>query len=296
MRRTITTGVDGSPESVAAADWAAREALRRGYALTLLHAGYVPDTGHHPATAGDGADRIPAGVARDLRAAHPGLEVDPRTVMGPPVDVLLAAAGESELLVLGSQGFSGFAGFLIGSASLDVTARSPVPVVLVRGGRPPGGPPRETVLLGLDLDSADDELIGFAFEAAAVRGAPLEVLHAWQPPPLYGYARAWTALPEPRLLAEDEQTALTAVLRPWREKYPEVPLTRRTVQGRAAGELVRAAGDAGLLVVGRRAGAGDRLGPVVHAVVHHAPCPIAVVPHGTAPGADRTRADAAGDA
>ncbi|WP_307058653.1 universal stress protein [Streptomyces achromogenes] len=40
---------------------------------------------------------------------------------------------------------------------------------------------------------------------------------------------------------------------------------------------------AGLLVVGRRRHRGalaPRLGPVAQAAVHHAACPIAVVPHG----------------
>ena len=38
MSRTIVVGLDGSPESLAAAEWAAREALRTDARLRLVHA------------------------------------------------------------------------------------------------------------------------------------------------------------------------------------------------------------------------------------------------------------------
>ena len=37
MLRTITVGLDGSPESRAAAEWAAREAKLRGLPLKIVH-------------------------------------------------------------------------------------------------------------------------------------------------------------------------------------------------------------------------------------------------------------------
>lgn len=39
MSRTVTVGLDGSPESLAAADWAAREAHLRAVPLRVVHAG-----------------------------------------------------------------------------------------------------------------------------------------------------------------------------------------------------------------------------------------------------------------
>ncbi|MEU6954228.1 universal stress protein [Streptomyces sp. NPDC045714] len=82
-------------------------------------------------------------------------------------------------------------------------------------------------------------------------------------------------------VAAEREAALDALMRPWREKYPETVLTATARQGRAQSLLLQASSEAGLLVLGRR----DRLrsgpytGPVVQAAVHHARCPTAVVPH-----------------
>ena len=136
MLRPVAAGIDGSPESLAAAHWAAREALRRGTALSLLHAWEwhprpapsVPADMSQRAWAEDLLTR----VSKSLRAAHPGLRVLDRSVAEAPVAALLAAADEAGLLVLGSRGLSGVAGFLLGSVSQRIVSRSPVPVVLVR--------------------------------------------------------------------------------------------------------------------------------------------------------------------
>ncbi|MFF3404670.1 universal stress protein [Streptomyces sp. NPDC002742] len=300
MLRPVATGIDGSPESLAAAHWAAREALRRGSALTLVHA-WQP----HPRPAPSGpadmtrrswAEDLLTGVSEGLRAAHPGLRVLGRSVVETPVTALLAAADEAALLVLGSRGLSGVTGYLLGSISQRVVSRSPVPVVLVRAGvgtcdehfaAPDGISPDEIpqvpyrdVVLGLDTDKPCDELIAFAFDAARLRGAALHVVHA------FGAPRSDATDPlarvsGPELLAEHEN-AVVATLRPWCEKFPEVPVAETVRRGRAAPELIRASASAALIVVGRREREtrfGAYLGPVAHAVLHHADCCVAVVPH-----------------
>jgi nucleotide-binding universal stress UspA family protein len=71
-------------------------------------------------------------------------------------------------------------------------------------------------------------------------------------------------------------------LRPWREKFPQVEVDERISLESPAKTVVRAAQDAALLVVGRRRrrpALSPRLGPVAQAAIHHARCPIAVVPH-----------------
>jgi len=76
-----------------------------------------------------------------------------------------------------------------------------------------------------------------------------------------------------RLLAES--------LAGWREHYPDVPVHAGVQRGRPIAGLVAAATAQALLVVGRephRVSHGAILGSVAQGVLHHATCPVAVVP------------------
>ena len=58
--------------------------------------------------------------------------VSQRVVEGHPAQVLLDAAADAALLVVGSRGRGGFTGMLLGSVSQSVVARAACPVVVVR--------------------------------------------------------------------------------------------------------------------------------------------------------------------
>lgn len=188
--RVLSVGTDASRESVHAADWAAREALRRRLPLRLVQAAGT----ERPAPRLPDVDLPDRGVldvvALRLSYAHPALEIIARRRPEQPVAALLEAAAESETLVLGSRGFTGYSGFLVGSVALAVTARATRPVVLVRAGGLPEdeweGPDFRPVVVGLDVTAPADELLSYAFEAAALRRAPLQALHAWTLPPMRG--------------------------------------------------------------------------------------------------------------
>ncbi|MCZ1005714.1 universal stress protein [Streptomyces lydicus] len=72
----ITVGLDGSPESLAAAHWAADEADRRQWALRLLHAWILPAAGAPQAPAdrdrNDGAREVVRRARDEVRERHPG--------------------------------------------------------------------------------------------------------------------------------------------------------------------------------------------------------------------------------
>ncbi|MFJ6838650.1 universal stress protein [Streptomyces sp. NPDC091209] len=300
MMRTVTVGLDGSLESLAAAEWAAREARLRGLRLKLVHAGEpVPDPMTEAPPLGaethqHWSERIPREAAEGIRARHPGVEVTTEQLNGRPAEVLLKAADDAELLVLGTRGLSGMGGFMVGSAGLAVAAHAERPVVFVRAGEraadehlvdPSGVPsaaaPFKPVVLGLDTSGPHDTLIGFAFEAAHLRATALRVVHAWNEPPYIAYGLP-PDLEMNRALAVQEADAVTEMLRPWCEKYPSVEIIGDTLSGRAANHLVDASREAWLVVVGRRirrAALGAHLGPVTHAVLHHSGAPVAVVPH-----------------
>ncbi|WP_267882182.1 universal stress protein [Streptomyces katrae] len=78
----------------------------------------------------------------------------------------------------------------------------------------------------------------------------------------------------------DMASALSHAVRPFRDKFPAVEVSEVSAPGRAVEHLVEAAYDARLVDVGRRSAAkGSHVGSVAHALVHHASCPVAVVPH-----------------
>ncbi|MFF5340141.1 universal stress protein [Streptomyces althioticus] len=300
MVRTITVGLDGSLESRAAAEWAAREAALRRIPVRLLHVWQpVPERMAQASLSGAEThqywtERIPREAAEGLRLRHPGVEVTIEQRAGAPAEVLAEAARDAELLILGSRALSGLAGFLIGSVGQSVVARAEVPVILVRAdeqaaeGRvegPAGTPSAATgfrpVVVGLDTGSPDGTVLAFAFEEAQRRAAPLTVLRAWNLSSSQIYAMS--AGYDPREdLARAQAEALSEALLPWREKYPDVEVTEDSRLGSPAGHLVDAARDASLVVVGRRirrSPFGMHIGAVAHAVMHHATAPVAVVAH-----------------
>ncbi|MGY4742243.1 universal stress protein [Streptomyces sp. ATMOS53] len=123
-----------------------------------------------------------------------------------------------------------------------------------------------------------DEVLDFAFRAAELRKAPLRAVHAWHVPLTKGVP----GVEERTRIRAEAERELAELLEPWRAKYPGVVVRENLHEGRAAHVLVRAAGGAGLLVVGRRrrrATVGSHTGPVAHALLRHVHRPVVSVPH-----------------
>ncbi|MFD8546087.1 universal stress protein [Streptomyces sp. NPDC059649] len=80
------------------------------------------------------------------------------------------------------------------------------------------------------------------------------------------------------------QETLRHALGTWREKYPSVEVTEQAVIGQPARHLLESGGQAELVVIGRQTRSPKapppRIGHVAHALLHHCPAPVAVVPHG----------------
>ncbi|MEV5974012.1 universal stress protein [Streptomyces sp. NPDC051921] len=288
MSREIVAGVDGSPESLAAADWAAREALHRGLPLRLVHAWRWEPLDLPLLQDPTAQQQAARGVLREAATAvaerHPGLSLSTEVIGDTPVAALLGTTARAELLVIGSRGHGAVAGFLLGSYGQQVIAGAEVPVVAVRSRDGEAAePPAGEVLVGQHGTPEDSAAaLRFAFETAAARGAAIRAVRAWSLPPLFAYSPASLRLAdESGGLVPYEEKALREALAPWRERYPEVPVTEHVELGSAGQVLLSGSGAAQLLVVGRRArrGAmGPRIGSVAHAALHLAPCPVAVVP------------------
>ncbi|MFJ3974124.1 universal stress protein [Streptomyces sp. NPDC090021] len=288
MNDHITVGVDGSPESRAAARWAAREAVLRQVPLRLVHA---VDWPLDPVFPGVGrqdmdrwADQALTDATRELHRRHPLLEITTRCLAARPAAALAAEASDAALLVLGSRGLGGLVGFVVGSVAMSTLVATDTPVVLVRVGDDPDGPGTATgseVVVGVDIHASCDRVLTFAFEEAARRRCALRAVHGWKMPPAYAYVPFFDPDNE-RDVGRSVTHMLQDMLLPWRHKFPDVDVSHSVSMGSAGDHLVRASQGAGLVVVGRhlrRSPLGAHLGPVTHAVLHHAAAPVAVVAH-----------------
>ncbi|MER5480294.1 universal stress protein [Streptomyces sp. NPDC002734] len=300
MPGTIIVGFDGSAESRAAADWAAREAALRGSEVRLVHVRQpMPEPMGESLrqaleTHRHWAERLPREAAQDLKARYPGVEVGTEQPSGSSGELLVDAARGAELLVLGSRALSGIGGFLVGSVGRSVVGRTGTPVILVRAGEKAAdehiedatGRPSEAtgfrpVVLGLATGGPDEKLMTFAFEEALRRRAPLVVVQGWNLAPYYVYSASPAVVPLEDITRE-QAAALSETLRPWREKYPDVEVVEACRLGSPAEHLIDASDEASLVVVGRRIRRGPlgaHIGSVAQAVMHHAVAPVAVVPH-----------------
>lgn len=194
MTVPITAGVDGTDESLAALAWAAREAVRRDLELRVVHAWRF-----QPNAAADVADRDDQErwVRDSVREAvatvaerHPALSVTTDVQEGSPVETLVAAAADAELLVLGSRGHGPVVGFLLGSVGQQVIAEAARPVVLVRAGdKPSSEVAGHEIVVGQQGEPEDSApALRFAFETAAARGAGVRAVRAWTLPPVFAYS------------------------------------------------------------------------------------------------------------
>ncbi|WP_257155903.1 universal stress protein [Streptomyces sp. Ru87] len=281
----VVAGVDGSRAGGAAAEWAAHEASARRLPLLLLHA-WSWEPVDMPVTQDEETHRRLAedmlrSTERGLRERHPGLEITAERVPQPAVDSLVEGAEGAEMLVLGSRRYGPVLGFLLGSVGLRVLGRAGCPVVMVRGDESPR-PERDEVVAGLRGTSAQSgPVLAFAFAAAAAHGLRVRAVRAWSPPTVFSYSpSAMRLADEHGGIEAHEEKLLEDALAPWRERFPQVPVTTRVEIGSGTEVLLTSSARARLLVIGRRASSGGRhLGPAAHATLHHADCPVAVVAH-----------------
>jgi nucleotide-binding universal stress UspA family protein len=138
----IVVGVDGSPNSERALDWAMRQAAAVHAPLTVIavhevaksYWGGIPVTG--PADPAlleklrQAAEQMTHQAASRLGDAGPA-SVKVHAVSGFVVKELVDASHDADLVVVGARGGSGFARLLMGSVSSEVVQHSACPVVIV---------------------------------------------------------------------------------------------------------------------------------------------------------------------
>ncbi|MGW3151830.1 universal stress protein [Streptomyces sp. NPDC001177] len=287
MDLQIVVGIDGSESSLRAVDWAADEAALRGAALRLVHASLWERYEVAPLAydLGKWSGEVVAGDIGDTAEgrAHrrqPGIKVTTDAPSEAPEHALVRESRTALAVVLGCRGRSGMAETLLGSVGVMVAGHAHCPVIVLRGSHDnqarSGAHGR--IVLGVGGKPTGSAATRFAAEEALLRGAELEVVRAWHRP-------AHAPMGHPLIVGEpahlQEQQAAEALEEALRLVPADLRVRRHTVEARARDALLAASREADLLVVGarRRHGRfGLQFGRVAHGVLHHAACPVAVVP------------------
>ncbi|MET7451949.1 universal stress protein [Streptomyces sp. NPDC005574] len=288
MTLPLVVGVDGSEASLLAVDWAVDEAARHGLSLRLVYASLWER--YEGATASTGPDRpferalqenIVASAADRSERRDPDVKVSTDIIPEDAADALLHEGHHAHALVTGSRGRGGAKGLLLGSVGLTVAARAYCPVIVIRGDRAGVAGSHGRILLGAGEPVSSAAAVRFALREAEARGCVLDVVRAWRSPTLDGLHSPGHADLPVRRYEERASTVLDVLLRDAMDDHPDVRVRQVTVEGPAHNRLVQRSAAADLVIVGARRRHGQlglQLGRVSHTLLHHAACPVAVVP------------------
>ncbi|MFC0431990.1 universal stress protein [Kutzneria buriramensis] len=276
----VVVGVDGSESAAHAVRWAAKEAELTSSPLSIVHATaldavYVPASlplprPYHQAVLEIGQQYLAAAAAQ-AQAVTPKVEVGVRLSRASAAPALIGLSSAARLVVVGSRGLGGFTGLLVGSTAVAVAAHGHCPLVVVRGDEPDAAVP---IVAGADGSVESDAALALAFQAAELRDVPLVVVHAC---PDTIVESAW----HEAAIGADWQHVADAQVAAHRTRHPDVEVRPLVVRHGPARALLHEAARAQLVVVGSRGRGGFRgllLGSTSQALIHHSPCPVAVVP------------------
>jgi nucleotide-binding universal stress UspA family protein len=269
----IVAGYDGSPGSDQALRWAVEETRARECTLTVCLA-WVPqylamldDPGVYVLAMKKGEEILDRGL-RCARSVLGAEQVVPLLARAPAAPVLCEQSGSAEMVVLGARGQGGVPGLALGSVPWQVANHAQGPVVIVRGEWRWPNQPHGPVVAGADGSAASEDVIRFALREAELRGVPMLAVCALADEP--------ASLGGAHCVEED----FARVLGQQEKEHPELTVLRQVTVGSPRTALLEAAAGAQLLVIGSRGRGGMKdmsLGSVAHAILHHAPCPVAVL-------------------
>ena len=291
-RTPILVGVDGSGATEAALRWAIAEARASGLPLRLVNGYAAVGLARSVKVPGPPSDqaRAYAEQAIEQAVAH-ARAIDPDVVVTgeardrEAVELLVDESAHAGLVVLGSRHLKTIGATVLGSIGVRVAAESAAPVVVVRG-EPGDVADGAVVVVGVDSTSDSQAVLRFAFDYAQRHGAVLRPVFCWHPDLVR------LALREPQPAAsEDAEAMLAEALGGWREEYPDVTVKPTALREYPTAGLVMESTEQHLLVVGgrrRHATAAALLGSVSQGVLHHATCPVAVVPEESVSEGSRT--------
>ena len=283
----IVVGVDESAGAATALRWAVRESDARDWPLTAVLAWdfvnqHYPtgqkrfDPAYREADALAALNASVAGAVGTRRAAT----IEHTVVCELAASALLDASDGADLLVVGARGLGGFRALLLGSVSQQCLHHATCPLAIVREAVDEVGDTSGRIVVGIDGSETARRAFQWAVDAGRLYQTPVEVVLAWGyfhsvGDPFVPIAFASDPLPDKarRTIDSFVDSVDTSGL--------PAPVTRTVSSGTAAAAILHAAEGADLVVVGSRGLGGFTgllLGSVSHQIVHHAKCPVVVVP------------------
>ena len=285
----IVVGIDGSPVSKVAVDWAARTAALREVPLKLVHVLNPPvvmafpevpiPAGYLEWQSEEGRTLLAAAVTTAEESAlligKGPIAVTTEMVAGSSVPTLVDESTRAQMVVVGCRGRNALARGLLGSVSIGLVHHAKCPVAIIHDEDPlMPHPSMAPVVVGVDGSPVSERAVEIAFEEASFRGVDLVAVHAWSDTGVFEFPGVdWSAL------QSGAEEILSERLAGWQERYPDVLVRRVVVADRPAHQLLEQAQSAQLLVVGshgRGGFSGMVLGSVSTAVINAARMPVLV--------------------
>lgn len=289
----VVVGVDGSPASLAAVEWAARDAAMRNVPLSVVHVvapivagtpawSEVPIPPDYSQRQEEEAQLIIGRAHRIAVDAAPNHAeaISAEILRAQPVPAMVELSKRALVIVVGCRGQGAVEQALLGSVSAGIAHHAHCPVAIIHQ-HPSGALPSSNapVVVGIDGSPASEQATGIAFDEASRRGVGLVALHAWSDMGPIGVAPIGWAPIEWRNIKDAEEEVLAERLSGWQERYPDVSVERIVVCDQPGLRLLEHAAKAQLVVLGshgRGGFAGMLLGSVCAAIVHNAGIPVII--------------------
>lgn len=273
MAEQVVVAVDGGDASAAAVRWVAARAAQRELAVDVMTVIPMDEPGrqrpHH--------ERALIAAREVLWATPARRSLVEQTRHGDPVEELLAASREADLLVVGTRRTSGLASLLHLTIPLQLAGKTGCPLVVVPAGwRSVEGP----IVAGWEDDGSSDAAVALAALEAEAAGAELHLVRSWRLPAVealdpQGSAEVYTNV------QRDQNDLLEHQVQRVRAEYPSVHIHSELTPDTAQVALERLGDEAALVVVGshgRGAVADLLLGSVADDLIRSMTCPVMIAP------------------
>jgi len=287
MAGRIVVGIDGSPHSANALEWAIGRALLGGEHLELVNAYTLTpalDFYGYQAVAQpmdwvvELSHQVLDAAATRVNEVAPALTCAQVSTLGQPAVVMAAASESADAVVVGRRGLGNVASALLGSVSTRLAVQAKCPLVVVGEADVPASGP---IVVGVDGSSFGANALRYAVAEAAIRRTSVRAVVAFD-----AFHPGFRADPEltARMRAEVEAEAADTVASTLKQieldGLAPVDVEDVAVEGRPADVILDHAKDAQLVVVGTHGKGMVRrmlLGSVSRQILIDSDRPVAVV-------------------